>query len=79
MEKETTIRRIVKEKKESKEKKEPLIVRYKAGNVINKGDWVKVKTSGKFIRGEGTVLFFKKWIAFEDLAGVNRLEHHRIW
>ena len=71
--KETQLRCIVKEEKESLKEKRATFLKDSAGSIIRKGNWVKAITQGKFEHNEGEIVGFKKWVTFLDVTGVKQV------
>ena len=73
LEKETQLKRVLREQKDKTKRESSLILRDQAGAVITIGDWVKATTSGKSNSIEGIVTKINKWITFEDHTGVKQV------
>ena len=70
--KETQLRQVIKEQRESKTVKNPIVFKDRNGTVISVGDWIKAITPGRFTLDEGRVVGFKSWVTFEDINGVKQ-------
>ena len=70
--KESQLKSVLREQKEN-EKQSSKILKDQAGVPIEKGDWVRTVTIGRFNTSEGTVVNLQKWVTFEDCTGVKQV------